>query len=105
MPIPVARASVPERLTELGTIFQDRNRAYGSDYLEHGDLMMAFFPEGVKLETPDDFTRYSLFKMCAAKLSRYAKNFFNGGHSDSLNDLSVYSQMLAEVDEEIRSHQ
>lgn len=95
--------TVPERLRKLGNLYQERNKVYGSDYLQHGDLMKAFFPEGIHLRNPDDFTRYSLFKMCAAKLSRYAKNFFKGGHADSLDDVAVYAQMLSEVDERIRN--
>jgi hypothetical protein len=37
--------------------------------------------------------------MMASKLARYANNFFTGGHADSLEDISVYAQMLREVDD------
>jgi hypothetical protein len=96
-------ATVPNRLRAAADLYEERNRVYGSDYLEHGQLMMALFgPLGMTLVTAEDFARYNLFKMVVAKTARYAKNFFTGGHADSLDDISVYAQMLREVDDKIK---
>jgi hypothetical protein len=57
------------------------------------------FPEGVELSTPSDFTRFALFCQAHGKLIRYAARFAQGGHPDSLDDASVYSQLLKFVDE------
>jgi hypothetical protein len=56
------------------------------------------FPDGVELSTPADFTRFALFCQAHGKLVRYASTFAQGGHPDSLDDNSVYSQLLKFVD-------
>jgi hypothetical protein len=89
-----------ERLTQLGSLFRERDVTYGSCYHDHGAIMMALFPpHGITLTDEWEFKRYAIFMTLASKMARYAKNFFKGGHADSLNDIAVYSQMLAEVDE------
>lgn len=94
------KPAVVKSLEELARLYEERNRLYGSDYYEHGNLMMALFPpHGITLTDESEFVRYNLFKQMAAKLARYAKNFFKGGHKDSLKDIAVYSQMLVEIDE------
>jgi hypothetical protein len=93
------KAEVSQRLEDLGKIYDEHNKLYGADYYEHGALMMALFPpHGITLTNESEFLRYNLFKQMAAKLARYANNFFKGGHKDSLDDIAVYSQMLAEID-------
>jgi len=96
--MPVIRQSVPERLKRLGDVYRERNAAYGDDYKLHGIIMTGLFPDGVQLKTVDDFNRFAIVKEMATKLARYAKNFHNGGHEDSLNDISVYGQMEQELD-------
>jgi hypothetical protein len=91
--------TVPDRLTELGNIYRERNKAYGSDYHRHGKMMMALLPRGVVLKTEHAFRRYNIFKQIVAKIARFAVNFDSGGHADSLDDISVYAQMLRELDE------
>jgi len=96
------KSSVPARLAALGAIYAARNRVYGDDYRYHGEVMVALFPNGVTLKTVDDFNRYALLKHAVSKIGRYAPNFQKGGHVDSLDDLSVYAQMLQELDAEER---
>ena len=98
----VAPITVPERLTDLGDLYAERGKVYGDDYKRHGDLMRVFFPNGVILKTLDDFNRYGIFKELVTKLNRYSKSWSTGGHEDSLNDISVYAQMLQELDNDVR---
>ena len=95
-------SSVPEMLEELAELYRERNKQYGDNYKTHGDVMMALFPNGIKLKKPIDFNRYSCFKEMVTRLGRYAHNYDNGGHEDSLRDISVYAQMLRELDNEQR---
>jgi hypothetical protein len=64
--------------------------------------MKGFFQGPVTLTTADDWNRMALFFHCADKLARYAGSFHRGGHVDSLDDNSVYSQMLQEFDDDVR---
>jgi hypothetical protein len=90
--------TVPEMLAALARIYEERGKVYGDDYKNHGKVMVALFPNGLTLKSVDDFNRYSCFKELITKTSRYAPNFVKGGHADSLDDISVYSQMLQELD-------
>jgi len=91
--------SVPQRLQELVELHQTRGALYRDDYIVLGQVMAATFPEGLTLKTPEDFTRFHLFTLLHGKLGRYAK-LWEGGHPDSLDDLSVYAQMLRKVDDD-----
>ena len=90
---------VSEKLEAMIKLYNERNAVYGSDYKENGILMDALFPDGLVLETPSDFNRYSILVHIVTKIGRYARNF-SKGHEDSLNDLIVYTAMLAELDYE-----
>lgn len=92
--------TVPQALADLGAIYKQRNAIYGNNYKLFGHAMTALFPDGITIKTEEDWNRLSLFLHCADKLSRYAASFKQGGHVDSLDDLSVYAQMLQEVDGE-----
>lgn len=95
---------VPQRLTELAKLYSERNALYGDDYKMHGKIMQAFFPVGIELRSVDDFNRYAIFQNLLTKLNRYVANW-DDGHEDSLNDISVYAQMLQELDNDIREKQ
>lgn len=90
--------SVSDALKDLGALFEQRNKEYGNDYLNFGDVMMTLFPNGLLLRTAKDFSRFAILTFMLAKTTRYTKNFHNGGHKDSLDDISVYSQMLQQLD-------
>ncbi len=64
--------------------------------------MMALIPGETVLRTEQDWNRIGLYFHCADKLARYGRQFARGGHPDSLDDNSVYSQMLQEYDAECR---
>lgn len=98
---PFTVASVPDRLKRLGALFEDRNKTYGAAYKYFGKTLAGMFPNGLTLKTEEDFNRFAIFVLAAGKFCRYARAFDKGGHPDSLNDTSVYMQMLAEYDEEV----
>jgi len=85
-------------LKEAAIVFENKNKEYGDSYKSFGKIMMAYFPNGVELKTKQDFTRFAMLNIMISKTDRYCKNFINGGHKDSLVDLSIYSTMLQEID-------
>lgn len=91
-----------EALIDLAQVFANRNATYGDNWESAGAFLKTLFPEGVKLSSLDDFVRIGVLVQVAAKLTRYAENWDKGGHTDSLNDLSVYAQILEYIDEQIR---
>lgn len=92
---------VPEQLRKAADIYAERNAVYGGSYKHFGTAMVGVFPEGVNLTSVDDFNRFGILVQMVAKVTRYGQMFTRGGHKDSLDDLSVYSQMLQELDHEI----
>lgn len=90
---------VTQRLANLSNLYKSRVPVYGSSYLEHGNVLGSFFPNGVVLNSVEDMNRFVLLSEITQKLSRYAQNFHNNGHQDSMNDIGVYSQMINEFDE------
>ena len=92
--------SISERLKAAAELFEQRDREYGSVYKDYGKLMAAYFPNGLTLQTESDFARFGIFNMICSKTNRYAFNFNKGGHKDSLEDTTVYAQMLRELDDD-----
>ncbi|MCK5025182.1 MAG: hypothetical protein KAS15_01225, partial [Nanoarchaeota archaeon] len=90
--------SPADLLHKAAELFEERDRAYGSSYKQFGKVVLAFFPDGITLKTEDDFTRWGVLNMIFSKMNRYCNNFSEGGHPDSLADMSVYPAMLAEID-------
>lgn len=90
--------SPADLLHKAAELFEERDKAYGSSYKQFGRVVLAFFPDGITLKTEDDFTRWGMLNMIFSKMNRYCNNFSEGGHQDSLADMSVYPAMLAEID-------
>ena len=99
---PVSRREsyVGDRFGELAQIHEDRGNLYGDDYLRAGHSLAHIFPGGLELRTPEDFNRFAIFNRIHDKLLRYANRFYDGGHADSLDDISIYAQLLRHADEE-----
>lgn len=95
------RLDVANELLRASELFKERSRVYGKNYKDFGPVAYTML-EGIKLETPDDFARLGVLVQIISKLTRYCANFNNGGHDDSLMDLSVYAQMLRELDQDRR---
>ena len=89
-----------EQLRESADLFESKNKEYGNGYKEFGKIMMEFFPDGIEVKNQKDASRFAMLNIIIAKLDRYCKNFHKGGHADSLVDISVYSAMLKELDDE-----
>ena len=89
---------VPEILAEAAKTYRERSDMYPGTYYDHGKIMKVFFPEGLKLDTVEDFNRFGLFHELVKKLHRYSKSREDGGHQDSIHDLGVYAFMLEELD-------
>lgn len=88
-----------DKLAEMSDIFKSRADAYGESYIAVGKVMSCLFPEGVRLETEDDFRRFHLFEWAVGKLVRYTSNWSAGGHADSIDDMAVYGAMLSIEDQ------
>jgi hypothetical protein len=88
-------------LNDMADLFKQRNALYGSSYKTFGSIMVGLFPDGLNLKTAEDFSRFGMLNMMVSKMDRYTSNFSKGGHPDSLRDLSVYSAMLLETDNEL----
>lgn len=85
-------------LEEAAATFKQRKLVYKDNYKRVGEVLAAFFPEGMELKTPLDHVRYHIFTWIVGKLSRYAINWDKGGHQDSIHDIIVYSAMLEGID-------
>ena len=99
---PMAKA-VPEMMFNAAKIYEDRNKIYGDNYKRFGPALNELM-SGVTLRTPDDFNRFGILVQIFAKFSRYCNMFNNGGHKDSLDDISVYAMMLQELDSGARTN-
>jgi hypothetical protein len=97
-----AKTQVPRFLNDAAKIYESRNQIYGDNYAKFGYAAFSLL-ERIQLNSPDDYNRFGVLTQMLSKISRYAQNFARGGHDDSLDDLAVYSMMLKELDQEIRS--
>lgn len=95
------KQTVSDILKNSARIFEERDAIYGSSYKQFGSIVDALFPDGIELNTVEDFNRWGVFHMMLSKVNRYANNFKSGGHKDSLDDLITYSAMLQELDNEL----
>jgi hypothetical protein len=86
-----------ERLEKLAILFREKNNLYGDQYLKFGHLMIEFLGP-IKIETAHDYNRIMTIFNIFTKLDRYC-HVYPGHHSDSLDDLSIYAQMLQEISE------
>ena len=91
--------TVPEMLREAAAVYEERQKVYGYNYLQFGHVMLALFPNGIEIVTPDQWNRFGVFIQMITKITRYASQITADGHDDSLLDLSVYANMLRELHE------
>jgi len=84
--------------------YKDRRSDYGDSEKRFADAMIVLFPNGIHLQTHDDFVRYGLITQVVGKLVRYVTMPY-AGHVDSIHDLGVYSFMLEAEDRRISEKQ
>jgi hypothetical protein len=96
--------SPPTKLSAAAALFSEREQLYGANYERVGAALSTFFPNGVRLRSPQDFTRYHVLTTMVAKLGRYMFNW-SSGHPDSIEDLIVYAAILAALDETGNQHE
>lgn len=75
---------------------------YGEVSKIKGDVLSSLFPNGSHLESSDQYSRFAMVDMIVNNLIGYCNNFDHGGHEDCLNQISICSQMLNELDSEIK---
>ena len=82
-------------LAKMATTFTMRNNDYKDNYKMVGDVMAAFFPDGVELKTADQFAVWHLFELKIVKLTRFV--IAGMLHADSIHDDAVYSAMIENI--------
>lgn len=92
-----------EFLSDGAKTYAERSKTYGNNYLVIGKMLAATFPDGLTINSADDWNRLVNFIQIMNKLSRYANLFLQGGHADSMHDLMVYGAMQSSIDDEILS--
>lgn len=90
---------VNRRMNDLMELREERNALYSDAHLRKGAVLLALYGGTIpELTTEEDLNRFGLLNMMVSKMIRYAVLFDQGGHEDSLDDLSIMSQMLNEID-------
>ena len=77
--------------------YTERNKTYGDNYKKFGHVMQALFPNGVTINSAEQWNRFGILVQKVGKLSRYVTNPYVG-HQDSVHDDICYSAMLEELD-------
>ena len=88
-----------EALNDAAETFKDRQQVYKDNYLRLANAMVGMYPQGLTLHTQEDWIRLYFFMATITKMSRYATNWDDGGHTDSIRDAAVYAAMLQAWDE------
>jgi len=89
----------PEIMEEMKALFLERSKIYGANYQMVGNVLKAFFPNGVRLRSDHDFLVWHLFELMIVKLTRFVHSGLS--HHDSIRDLAVYATMVeSELDGE-----
>jgi len=85
---------ITKMLEEIFEIYTERDAQYGSRWKRAGEVYADLFPNGVTLNTPQDFQQYQMLTWCISKITRYCASFADGGHRDSAKDLIMYAVFL-----------
>lgn len=90
--------SAADRLKEMAGVNESKGKDYGR-FEKIGDVLAAYFPNGITLNGSDEFNRFILFAYMANKLVRTSDHLPSTIHEDSILDASVYGAILLEVNE------
>jgi len=90
--VPVTPISPADLLAKMADTYRERNKVYGDNWRNVGNVMMALFPDGIELLNADAFNRWHLFELIVVKLTRFANSRLT--HADSIHDIAVYAAMI-----------
>ena len=90
--------TVPEILNTIAETYHDRQKRYGKSYLRFGAVASGLWPQGLRLDSHQDFVRHGILIQIISKLVRYADK--PAGHKDSAHDMALYAAMLEEQTDE-----
>ena len=94
---PKPRKTAADILAEASETFRERNAAYKDNAVVVADVMNVLFPNGVKLDSPEDYHMWHLFELIIVKLTRFTNSDLR--HTDSIHDLMVYAAMIEPLTE------
>ena len=93
------KKTAPQFLEEGAETYRARNKTYGDSYNKFGRVMDDLFPEGLTIESSEEWARLGVLVQLVGKITRYANDWENNPHQDSLHDIMVYSAMLQELEQ------
>jgi len=92
--VELVKKTPDEILSEAGHFFKQRNEEYGDAWKKHGAIMKSNFPDGITLETEEEFFMYHCLVMDVVKTTRICNAMAGGNqHEDSWKDKMVYAAM------------
>jgi hypothetical protein len=93
MAVKSIQAQTQRLLEQMRRTHQQRGTLYKENYIALGKIMVAMFPNGLTLNTEEDFVRFDFLNHVIGKVTRFAQADLR--HVDSVMDASVYGAMLA----------
>lgn len=92
---------IVESLNSLIKIRQERQGVYNGIENRRAEVITGLFGGYPEITNDLDLNRYGIYMKMVEKMIRYANNFYDGGHDDSLDDIAIFSQMLKEMDKKL----
>jgi hypothetical protein len=91
-----------DHFARLAELSKQRSGSYKNTPEKKGEVLLALFGgEMPHMKTKRDLNRFGILNFIVSKLIRYCENWEQPTtQTDSLDDLSVYSQILKTLDEE-----
>ncbi len=90
---------VAQELISKATLFEERNKVYKDTYKRIGEILAILLrDQPIDIQDATGLNRIACLVQVVGKITRYCQQFSNGGHMDSLDDLSVYAMMLKDLD-------
>lgn len=90
--------TIIDELEDMHKTASERASVYGDSYLRFGNVARGLWPNGLHVESKEDFDRLGVVVQIISKLVRYTGT--EHGHKDSAHDLAVYGAMLSTITEE-----
>lgn len=90
--------TIVDELEEMRKTASERAAMYGDSYLRFGAVASGLWPNGLHIESKEDFDRLGVVVQIISKLVRYTGT--PRGHKDSAHDLAVYGAMLSTITED-----